>query len=101
MICANNNIDTSIEMKLAKMMTRVYLMGVLLSLAHLHLFRTMKCGLHTQGQVSDRTTQDEVHDRTGWRGILSAAATSQLSVKRMERRRMKDQRAEVGTNASE
>ena len=25
------------------------------------------------------TTTDEVHDRTGWRRILSAAATSQLS----------------------
>ena len=35
-------------MKLAKGMNRVYLMGVLLSLAHLHLVRTMKCGLHTQ-----------------------------------------------------
>ena len=52
-ICASNNIDTSIVMKLAKTITRVYLMGVLLSLAHFHLVRTMKCGLHTQGQVSD------------------------------------------------
>ena len=25
------------------------------------------------------TTQDEVHDRTGWRKIVSAAATPQLS----------------------
>ena len=42
---------TSIEMKLAKRMTRVYLVGVLSSLAHLNLVRTMKCGLYTQGQV--------------------------------------------------
>ena len=38
---------------LAKRMTRVYFMGVLLSLAHLHLLGTMKCGLYTYGQVSD------------------------------------------------
>ena len=52
-LCASNNIDTCIGMKLAKRMTRVYLIGVLLSLAHFHLVRTMKCGLYTQGQVSD------------------------------------------------
>ena len=52
-ICASNNIDTSLEMKLGKGMTRVYLnlMGVLLSLAHCHLVRTMKCWLYTHGQV--------------------------------------------------
>ena len=52
-VCASNNIDTSIVMKLAKRMTRVYLMGVLLSVAHGHLVRSMKCGLHPHGQVSD------------------------------------------------
>ena len=28
-------------------------MGALLSLAHLHLVRTMKCSIYTQGQISD------------------------------------------------
>ena len=51
--CASNNSDTSIGTKLAKRMTRVYLMGVLLSLAHLHLVRTIKFGLYTKGQFSD------------------------------------------------
>ena len=51
-------------MKLAKWMTtRVYLMGVLLSLAHLHLVRTLKCALRTQGQVSDTASAGPMYLR--------------------------------------
>ena len=43
---------TTIEV--GERMTRVYLLGVLPSLAHFHLARTMNCGLYyTQGQVCD------------------------------------------------
>ena len=56
-VCVRNNIDPNIEMELAKSMTRVYLIEVLLSLEHFHLVRTMKCGLYTQGQISDAPIQ--------------------------------------------
>ena len=42
-------------MKVAKRMTRVYLMGMLLSPAYFNLVLTMKCGLYAQGQDSDAT----------------------------------------------
>ena len=51
-------------MKLAKMMKGVYLIGVLLSLVqHLHLVRTMKFWLYTQGPIRDAVHTDPLYLR--------------------------------------
>ena len=44
-------------------MTRVYFVGVLLSLAHLHLVRTMKCGSTPNMEQISYETSGEINNR--------------------------------------